>query len=335
MTRLVILFAQLWCKRYQLFVPLIIFPTLMLAWSMMHERTFVATTTLHIDKSQARSPLLKNITDETNQQTLERFLKKEEVVVDTLQETGLLLDGTPKAEQDAIVQQFQNSVEIEFLSENTLRLSYATQAQQDMETVLETLSWNFIQEILTPERFRSELMLSSLAEQIRYYGTQEEAARNTLMAARNAPLPVENELQQQTRLKQIVALEFELQRASAQRQMAQDEYDKLFTESKALLTSLQGRGPNTVLRFIEPPTQIDTAENMDRHLSAVLQGVIFSILFSAFYIVFSQALNSSLKTDEDVLDNTGLKVLGHIPNLGKVSVIDGRISSEITTTGVK
>ncbi len=319
------LLFNFWNYRYHILVPAIVFTMTALFISLSQPVLFEATTTLYLDKEKAGSPLLKNITESDHEAILERTLKGERVLQDTLQEVGLLLDGASPETEKRVVNNFAKNINLEVLNDHLMRITYENISQQNIETILETLSLNFIHEILAPERFRTEQQLSSLAEQIKYYSEKIKIAEEALKNEKN----LENK--KGSNLKKMVSLEFDMEKYIAQKRMAQEEYDILLTKNKSLV-SQYSQSPNAVLWFVEAPTKLPQVANIQRHIKYMLTGLFIALIFSAFIIVYSLMTDKSLRTEEEFRRYLGLKVIGHMPNLGDVRTENSYITANVRTT---
>lgn len=324
---LIVLF-NFWRHRYIILMPAIVFSLIALFISLSQPVLFKVDTTLYLAKEKAESPLLKNITEKDHVAILERTLKGERILRDTLQEVGLLIEGTPPLKEKEIINTFASSIDLDVLNDHLIKITYANTTPQNIETTLETLSFNFIHEILAPERFRTEQQLASLADQIKYYSEKIKIAESDLQSAqaRNAKSGEPNAY-----LKQIVSLEFDLEKFTSQKNIAQEEYDNLLTKNKSLV-SQYSQSPNAVLWFIEAPTRLPDQSYLARHISYIINGLILSILFSILVIIYRVYADRSLRSEEEFRRYLGVKIIGHLPNLGDIHTEDGIITATARTT---
>lgn len=323
MTRLVILLAEIWRYRMRLLLPTILFPVLAVAWSMGNPPVFEATTTLSLDKEKVRSPLLQNIDTPENAAILERFVESENVLLDTLYQTGGLLDGANSEKENAAVADMASRLELKVLSSDRIQLNYTDTNPSAVVKTLEQLSLNFIHEILAPERLRLEQVLFSLSEQVRYYA---ELERLNAVAYQKAQEATDAGLMDAEHLREVVRLEFEQQRAASQRDLAQQEYDVLLAKSKALITSMNEADANSVLWFVEAPVRIGGDKDVAYHIVLAQLMALLGLVFGVLWVFYSKMMDSTLRRDDDIYDLLGLKILGRVPNLGPVQVQDGRLN---------
>ena len=321
MAKLVILFVELWRKRYHIIVPAILIPLAAVAWSMSQQQIYQARTTLKLNKEQSLSPLLQNISHSDNAAILSRLLKGKNVIEDTMKRHGLIMSraDTPEAQQQ--MKEFASRVSLAVPSDDLMVITYLGQQTSDLTDILETLSYNFIRDILAPERFQTETMLLSLREQAIYYGEQLQRSEKSLSKVEK----LREQSADAVPLKEVIALEFEVTRANAQKMLAESEYDTLLKKSKSLFSSMQGNSPNTILWFLELPVQITLDEGNERHIQIAKQALILSLILSLFGILLAYFNDRTLRKEDDIYEALGLKILGHIPNLGKIETQNGRL----------
>ena len=56
-------------------------------------------------------------------------------------------------------------------------------------------------------------------------------------------------------------------------------------------------------------------------------GLILAIVFTAVMIILDILFDSSLRQDDEIRKELGLRILGRMPNLGDVHFDEGRIST--------
>jgi hypothetical protein len=310
-------------------MPSIVFSLIALFISLSQPVLFEVTTTLYLDKEKAESPLLKNITEADHAAILERTLKGRRVLKDTLQEVGLLLEGASAVTEQQTLNDFSADIELDVLNDHLIKISYESLSPQNIETTLETLSFNFIHEILAPERFRTEQQLASLAEQIKYYSEKIKIAGEALKSIQIQS--AESKDKDNKFLKKIVSLEFDMEKYASQKRMAQEEYDHLLTKNKSLV-SQYSQSPNAVLWFVEAPTMLPQQSNLERHIRYMLTGILLAVLLSIILIIYAWYSDRSLHTEEEFRRYLGVKVIGHMPNLGDVRTEDGIITANVRTS---
>lgn len=322
MNLLIVLFAHIWKHRFRLIFPVVFLPSVAVIWSLSQVVVYESIATIGIDKSKTTSPLLEDLGSPENQEILFRFFQNEDLVRDTLYETGGLIEGALPAVESAKVSSALKSLKVEVASPERIRLRYIGVSEKSSLRFLEKLSLNFVQEILAPERLRLEQTLFSLGEQIQYYTEQEHlisAAHQKTKAAMDAGIK-DDKL-----LKEIVRLEFEKERASAQHQLAQKEYDHLLSISKSLMRSMDDLSPSGALWFVEEPVLTRGEKTVEYYISLIKCMALIGFLISILWILYVKISDNTLKTDEQIREVLGLKIIGRVPHLGQLHMQDGHL----------
>lgn len=321
MANLLTFTAEIWRKRFFLLIPVILGGLLGGLYSIGKTPVYEATTTLHLKPAQVSFPLLQHIKGEEQNAILRRTLASERVLEDSLQEVGLLLEGTDPEERRRILNETRQRLELKVLPNSLIRINYQSENKSTIKQVLETISINFIYEILAPERFRVEQQLSILENQVKRYGEQAKKAEEKLKAAENMPWPTDKDETKQEKLRHIVSLEFNLQRLQAQRQLAQEEYDRLLARSKGLMVSYDISNPGSMTWFVEPPVIISPDISISSHIYCFFYGMLYGLLAGIAMAFLSHFGNTSIRHDEEVEKHLNSKVLGHLPNFGNLTLI--------------
>ncbi len=314
--------AHVWRHRFAMLMPVIFIPVLFLLWSMGRTPVFEATTTLHLNSDMVQSPLLKNVDDPDHMAILTRTLKSEHVLEDVLHESGMLLNGSDDKSKQRLIGAIQNRLDLKVLENELIRINYQRTDKGNITQFLETLAFIFVSELLAPERFRTEQQLITLEEQIKRYGEQEKTLRAQLEKLEQMPVPEDAEAEK-TKMRELVSLEFEIERLQAQKAMAQEEYDELLSQAKNLVSSYDPNSPNRVLWFVEPPVVITPDMGTLQHVQAAFKGLGLGFLLGLFLVWLAVKTDKSLKNDEQVINVLGVKVIGHLPSFGPLHLEKG------------
>lgn len=323
MIHLIVGLLEVWRARYRLLLPMIVLPAVAVGWSMANSPIYQATTTLSVERAKPHSPLLQNMTSQESQEILKRFVNNPDLLEDTLLATGVILPTMNASQRFDAVQDLSQNLHLHILDSDRLQLNYEGGNEQEVIRTLEKLSANFVDEILAPERLRVEQVLFSLSEQIRYYGELEGVALSALEKAQEAKNAGLTDVEH---TKSIVRLEFDAQRSRAQRQLAQKEYDQLFSKVKLLQASMSAADSNGVFWFVEEPTLVGAIYDSAYHAKLVKIWLWLGFLVGLVWLVVGKISDSSLRREEDIYNTLGVKVLGRLPNLGHLKNEDGHLN---------
>jgi uncharacterized protein involved in exopolysaccharide biosynthesis len=317
-----LLFAYAWRYRWHLIIPMVLCPIAAALLLMGQTPNYTATTTLHLDPTKVRSPLLQNLTAPEHTAILRRTLTSKSVVSDTLSEMGVVMDGLSLEQQTLKRQEFMKQVSLETLGNGLVRVEFESSDPNSIEDVLATLSFNFIQEVLAPERFRLGQQLSTLEQQIKTYAEH----------AKNAQTRLDKLSKHDVEVAEIVAAEFEVQRLEAQRRMAQEEYDNLLSRQKTFFNPFNRDDPSTVMWFVEPPVLKAVPTSLEQRQLWIIAALPLGLLIGLALIMISRMTDRSLCDPQSAQKYLGHPVLGQIPNLGPVSLERGRMTIQMTSS---
>ena len=274
-------------------------------------------TTLYLNKEAVTSPVLQHASEATHRKILNDTLIKENVVKTALTEAGLL-GSTSEFEQKQTIKNFTRGTKLETPHDTMIQIYYEGPKSSGVIDYLESLSYAFIKETLSPERLRVEQKLATLAEQVQYYSNKE----------RNARIRLENEKQNGSNGQNIIAARFEIERALTQMELAQEDYDILLEDAKPLM-SMTITGANDLLWPVEAPIMIATPSKEELILQNTLIGALIGLMISFGLLIWNQFRHTTITTDEDVLAKLGVRVLGRVPNLGHIHVDQGKMSIDL------
>lgn len=337
MTKVLISLVYLWNKKIYILLPTLALPLLTLAWSLGYQPAYEAVTTLGVNKNLVSSPLLKNLNQPENTSILERRLRNSKLLRDTLKDSGLIFDAghATDSEINALTAQFSDRIALTPINDESFQISYKNPTRANATRILETLSANFIDDILAPERLRTEEKLMKLAEQVQYYSEVEKKHEAKLNKQQQQLAKTSNEKKQNALLKDVVKLEFEAQKAAAQKDLAQEDYETLLTESRSLITGARGTGSNLILQYIEAPTVISGDRTLRDHIHLTFLSLKIGLLIGLLSLLIGRLTDKTLRTDQEIHDAFGLRILGRIPNLGEVSMNEGRLIVDPSKTRFK
>lgn len=326
MLKLAISLVQIWNYRHQILLPIIVLPLLVLSVSFAYNPLYEATTTISVDRGKASSPVLMNVSDPSNNLILERRLQSESVIRDTILSTGAVVgfDLLNKEDKQAVIRDFNSRVRMTVLNDDMIRINYYGETPEKAENILEVLVGNFIDEILAPERVRVGDLLSSLGAQVQLYSEQEKYA-NERLNVMQAKLSNASGKTREKHLRELVGIEFNVQKALAQKDLAQNEYEDLLLQSRSLMGGQFHNEPNAIMWIVDPALSLSTKRDMSYHFNLLMIALQASFVLALILVMYKKMTDTTLKTDEEVYDAFGLKILGHIPNLGHVENEDGKL----------
>ncbi|MBI1363394.1 MAG: hypothetical protein GC134_05365 [Proteobacteria bacterium] len=313
------LFGIFWRNRYALVLPFLILPTLAVIYSANTPAMYTARTTIQIQNAATNPPLLQNISDPDKTNLLRQTIKSANVVGDTLRAAGLLLDGASSDERNQKIAQAARNIHLQTIGDDLIEIYYRSTTRAGITTVLEQLALNFIDEINAGERFSADETQEFLERQLR-----ELSARLNKAKANYDALKVEvtrsGKADSDENIARMAAAEFEIQKIQTQYGLAKEDFDKVLSEK-------QSRSATPTVKFPLPPMLENENPEMEQHMSYLLASIVLAGLLSLTLIALKSKLDTSLRTDDEIRREIGLKIIGRMPNMGDVKIDQGRLTA--------
>ena len=327
MIRFLAVFIQLWRHRTYLIIPTLLFPAIVAAISFSYTPVFIAETTLGVDPQNATSALLKRLDTSEAKEILKRRLSDEFLLEDALKETGTTLsfDTMDHHTRDITINRIKQNLLLTLPQKNTIHLQYKDPNEEHAVLFLEYVSQYFMDELLAPERLDIEESLLSLSKQFQYYSTQQKRHEMTLEKMKTQDLALLEEKEKEEILRDIVAAEFNVQKATAQKNLAQKGYEALLEKAQSLSTRGNINHKNGLIHYIDLPTLTDTKHTVDDHIALIQCAAVLGILFGVFLIIINFLCKRTFTSETEIIKETGVKVIGHVPHLGDIHTDEGRL----------
>ena len=307
----------IWHLKNSILFLFIVLPLLLLVYSFNKPPTFMALQALSLQTEQAHSSLLKHVNEPNFARILNRQLQSDMLVTRSLQDVGILLEGNLKQGEKQLIESVQNSLRLTSAGKNVIEISVSYHDRRQILRLLEAVAINFTDTLMAPERFAKDELANSLGNQIQLLTQlrQETAEKiiRTQQQSRKAKAEKRKALE-----RKLTALEFQAQTLNMQKNLAETQY------REALELAQQSKF-NPIIKPESEPIIISTDGGTGQHLWFVGIGALIASLLS-FTLVFLRALSdTSFKKDREVRQELGLRILGHMPNLGDVQFDEGRI----------
>ncbi len=272
--------AGLWRYRHAWFWPMVLVPLLVVAWAMGQPTVYTGSITLQLDQSHASSPLLKNWSNPDNEDVLRRVLNHPELLADTSRDSAAALVPA--------------NLRLDVLNSQLVRISYRTTTPKDLDTLMATLAYNFIYELLAPERLRLEQQLASVGGDLR----QTEAR---MLVPQLAP--------------------GEREQLASQRTMLQQRYRTTLEDLSVVNAAFDQGSPHALMWPTDAPVITAPYPPLWRFIGALIAGIGMGLAVAGFSVLAHQQQRASKALPENLAKATGETVLGNIPDLGTVTIV--------------
>lgn len=293
------LLAECWRYRRLLAIPTLVLLLGALGLSLSQPVVFEAHTVLQLDTTKARSPLLQDITEDGHAETLLGILTSPNLLADTARDTGMGVDPS--------------RIGLDVVSPRLIKITYTAKRAGGVEQLLDTLAYNFIYELLAPERLRIEQRLATTNEQLTAITARIAALQVYDPSATTAP----------------AARDMEIQKLEAQQKLLQEAYTGMNADLSSVNAAFDKGAPHAVLWFAEPATLTPPEEPLLRHIHWALGGAALGLLLGLLLVMRRIVLPLSVISGDDLARLTGLPVLGDVPDLGDLRVMQGKMEVSV------
>lgn len=314
-----ILLANIWQQRGLIVLAVIALPALFAMYGLNQQPSYTAVQTLSLQPESAQSNLLQNVDNPDFVRILNRQLKNETLLRTALNDVGILLEGAAPEEQRELISSLQNRLDLTAAGDDVIEITLQHDDRAQILRLLEAVVMNFIDDIMAPERFAKDELANSLANQVQTIKLRRQDTLKQLAEARRDLQRADGE-EAEALERKVASLEFQAQTLNMQRTLAENEYQK----------ALQAAQKNMFHPVIKPessPVIISTYGGTEQGLLYGGLGLLVALLFSAFVVIIASAMDTSLRREENIRKELGLRILGRMPNLGNVRFENGRIST--------
>jgi len=319
MNPMLLLATALWRRRATLVLSFIAFPALVLMYGLNKPPMFEAVQTLSLTPEKAQSNLLQNINNAEYQKILNRQLKSDTLLKAALRDVGTLLPGATQLDEATQITQLRRNLTLEAAGADVIEVTLKAEDRSSILRLLEAVVLNFIDDIMAPERFAKEELANSLANQVRELAEQKTATEKDIKTLQ-ADLRRTKEDAQEPLERRLAGLEFQSQTLTMQISLAQNEYEKALSATQQTLF-------HPIIKAEGNPVIVTPTPRLSQQLYYFLVGLILAALFTTVMIVLDILFDRSLRSDDEIRKELGLRILGRMPNLGDIHFDEGRIST--------
>ena len=166
-----------WRRRYTILIPILILPILAMFLSFMSPKNYSAHTSMLIQETAKLTPFLEDLAVSAmlkeRMNSLKVLLHSRHILGKVALERGLVDAGTSQQEHDYVVGQLSAALAIQMVGKDVIRIDYKSNNPEGMKEMLETVSKQFIDQVLAPER-------SSMSDSSRFLGEHLQKRQDEL-----------------------------------------------------------------------------------------------------------------------------------------------------------
>jgi polysaccharide chain length determinant protein (PEP-CTERM system associated) len=178
------LFSGAWRRRYALVTPILLLPLMGLFFANFSAQRYTAHTSLLIQETANMNPFLEDFAVSAmlkeRMATMETLLHSRHILAKVATQRGLIDQQTSATKRDQIVQQLSSSLRVSMPSKDLIRIDFASNKPETMEQTLVSVSDQFIQQLLAPERSSMEDSTLFLEQQLEQRRMDIEVAEQKL-----------------------------------------------------------------------------------------------------------------------------------------------------------
>lgn len=275
--------AEIWRWRLKLVLPLIFGALLAMGQVLLTPQHYEARVLLQLQSEQAKAPLLQKITAGGHREALYAMLTKPELLADAGHELGAKIEP--------------RQVSLKIFNDHFMGIGLRSHERQGLEQLLDAVAFNFIQEVLAPERSRIEQLLAQSQQELR--ATVEQAAAPAGLVTPTVPMAADPTLA--LRKQQLAAQIVQLQ-----------------TDLRLVNTAFQRNGSQALLWFAEPATMIAQPPLSWRLSQAAMWGGLLGLLLGWVVMVYPRRRVPGIKNATEAAKACGIPLAGSLPWLGRV-----------------
>lgn len=165
--RFYFILAGAWRRRYTILIPILLLPLLGILLSSMSPKKYAAHTSMLIQETAKLNPFLEDLAVSSMLKerinSLKVLLHSRHILGQVALERGLVNADTPPGQRDYIVGQLSSALSIQMVGKDLIRIDYQSNTPEGMKEMLQSVSREFIEQVLAPER-------SSMNDSSRFLG---------------------------------------------------------------------------------------------------------------------------------------------------------------------
>ena len=154
--RFYFIIAGAWRRRYTILIPILILPVLAIFLNIMSPKSYSAHTSMLIQETAKLNPFLEDLAVSSmlkeRMNSLKVLLHSRHILGKVALERGLVNTDTSPQEHDYVVGQLSSALTIQVMGKDLIRIDYKSNTPEGMKEMLQSVSTEFIDQVLAPER---------------------------------------------------------------------------------------------------------------------------------------------------------------------------------------
>ena len=155
-TRIYLILAGTWRRRYTIIIPILIFPLFAVVISSLSQKNYASHTSMLIQETAKLNPFLEDLAVSAMLKerisALKTLLHSRHILGAVALERSLVNAQTTPAQHDQIINQLSYALTIAMVGKDLIRIDYRANNPIGMKEMLQSVSKQFVAQLLAPER---------------------------------------------------------------------------------------------------------------------------------------------------------------------------------------
>lgn len=154
--RLLYILTAGWRHRYAIVIPILILPLMGFIAGVLSPKQYSSHTSMLIQETAKMNPFLEDLAVSAmlkeRMEALKTLLHSRHILTTVAEQRGLIDEETSAKKHDEIIAELSSALSVQMLGKDLIRIDYTSDKSQDMKETLETISEQFVEQLLAPER---------------------------------------------------------------------------------------------------------------------------------------------------------------------------------------
>lgn len=154
--RLYFILSAAWRRRYSIIVPILLLPLFAMLLSFLSPKQYASHTSMLFQETAKLNPFLEDLAVSSMLKerinSLKILLHSRHILAAVAIDQKLLSEDASPAEHDRVISELSNALTINMLGKDLIRIDYRSSNPLGMKEMLESVSTQFIEQVLAPER---------------------------------------------------------------------------------------------------------------------------------------------------------------------------------------
>ncbi|GLS91287.1 chain-length determining protein [Psychromonas marina] len=170
-SRFYFILSGAWRRRYSILLPVVILPLFAVLISFIGNKNYTSHTSMLIQETAKLNPFLEDLAVSSMLKerinSLKILLHSRHILGAVALERGLVDENTTAQQHDQVIAELSAALNIQMLGKDLIRIDYQSSTPTGMKEMLQSVSTQFIEQVLAPERSSMNDSSRFLADHLR------------------------------------------------------------------------------------------------------------------------------------------------------------------------